>query len=127
MKQLTDNQIKKINSHLSKMNESQQDAYLQKLEEAFDLKGILSKFGSANGNLKKAQKQRDTLVKQIDKMIQIIGSNQSVQQEQKQADTQALVTLKQKLMNVNFEVQINEENAQPEEKSTKDEEPKKEA
>jgi len=122
MKEITEKQIEKINTYLSKMTESQQDRYVQKLEEAGIIQNILAKFGSPANNLKKLQKQKSDILKQLDGMIKAVSSAKApnVTPDQRQKDVQALVTLKQKVMNIDVNIQLNEtpdnqdENASPE-------------
>lgn len=122
MKEITEKQIEKINTYLSKMTESQQDKYVQKLEEAGIIQNILAKFGSPANNLKKLQKQKSDIIKQLDGMIKAVSSAKApnVTPDQRQKDVQALVTLKQKVMNIDVNIQLNEtpnnqnENASPE-------------
>lgn len=110
MKEITEKQIEKINNHLAKMNEAQQDVYVQKLEEAGIIQSILAKFGSPANNLKKLQKQKADIIKQLDGMIKAVGTAKApnVTQEQRQKDTQALVTLKQKVMSIDVNIQLDE-------------------
>lgn len=110
MKEITEKQIEKINNHLAKMTEAQQDIYVQKLEEAGIVQSILAKFGSPANNLKKLQKQKADIIKQLDGMIKAVGTAKApnVTPEQRQKDTQALVTLKQKVMNINVNIQLDE-------------------
>lgn len=104
------------------MTESQQDRYVQKLEEAGIIQNILAKFGSPANNLKKLQKQKSDILKQLDGMIKAVSSAKApnVTPDQRQKDVQALVTLKQKVMNIDVNIQLNEtpdnqdENASPE-------------
>lgn len=122
MKEITEKQIEKINTYLSKMTESQQDKYVQKLEEAGIIQNILAKFGSPANNLKKLQKQKSAIIKQLDGMIKAVSSAKApnVTPDQRQKDVQALVTLKQKVMNIDVNIQLNEtpnnqnDNASPE-------------
>ena len=122
MKEITEKQIEKINTYLSKMTESQQDKYVQKLEEAGIIQNILAKFGSPANNLKKLQKQKSDILKQLDGMIKAVSSAKApnVTPDQRQKDVQALVTLKQKVMNIDVNIQLNEtpnnqnDNASPE-------------
>lgn len=113
---ITEAQIEKINKHLERMTESQQDVYIQKLEEAGVIQNILSKFGSPSSNIKKLQKQKASIIKQLDGMIKAIGvaKPKGVTVEQKQADIKALTDLKQKVMNINMNVQLDDAVAQPE-------------
>jgi EAL domain-containing protein (putative c-di-GMP-specific phosphodiesterase class I) len=113
---VTEAQIEKINKHLERMTESQQDVYIQKLEEAGVIQNILSKFGSPSSNIKKLQKQKASIIKQLDGMIKAIGvaKPKGVTVEQKQADIKALTDLKQKVMNINMNVQLDDAVAQPE-------------
>lgn len=110
MKDITEKQIEKINIYMSKMTESQQDKYVQKLEEAGIIQNILAKFGSPANNLKKLQKQKSDVIKQIDGMIKAVSSAKApnVTPDQRQKDVQALVTLKQKVMNIDVNIQLNE-------------------
>ena len=110
MKDITEKQIEKINTYMSKMTESQQDKYVQKLEEAGIIQNILAKFGSPANNLKKLQKQKSDVIKQIDGMIKAVSSAKApnVTPDQRQKDVQALVTLKQKVMNIDVNIQLNE-------------------
>lgn len=110
MKDITEKQIEKINTYMSKMTESQQDKYVQKLEEAGIIQNILAKFGSPANNLKKLQKQKSDVIKQIDGMIKAVSSAKApnVTPVQRQKDVQALVTLKQKVMNIDVNIQLNE-------------------
>lgn len=110
MKDITEKQIEKINTYMSKMTESQQDKYVQKLEEAGIIQNILAKFGSPVNNLKKLQKQKSDVIKQIDGMIKAVSSAKApnVTPDQRQKDVQALVTLKQKVMNIDVNIQLNE-------------------
>lgn len=110
MKDITEKQIEKINTYLSKMTESQQDKYVQKLEEAGIIQNILAKFGSPANNLKKLQKQKSDVIKQIDGMIKAVSSAKApnVTPDQRQKDVQALVTLKQKVMSIDVNIQLNE-------------------
>ena len=110
MKDITDKQIERINGHLAKMTESQQDAYIQKLEEAGLIQGIFSKIGSPSNNIKKMQKQKDAIIKQIDGMIKAINASKAngITPEQKQKDAQALTELKQKIANINMNIQFDE-------------------
>lgn len=110
MKDITEKQIGKINTYMSKMTESQQDKYVQKLEEAGIIQNILAKFGSPANNLKKLQKQKSDVIKQIDGMIKAVSSAKApnVTPDQRQKDVQALVTLKQKVMNIDVNIQLNE-------------------
>ena len=114
MKHITEKQIDKINQHLSKMTEEQQDAYLQKLEEAGLINSILSKFGSAKNNLAKLQKQKTQISTQLNKMIQAINASQvqGISAEEKQRDVQALTNLKTKIDNLNLNIEISEEPAE---------------
>lgn len=109
MKELSNNQIEKINKHLSKMTEAQQDVYIQKLEEAGLLDKILGSFGSPSKNLEKLKKQRDATVQQINAMIKAIQSSTAVQdQNKKNADIQALQNILTELGNVNLDIKIDE-------------------
>ena len=110
MKDITEKQIEKINTYMSKMTESQQDKYVQKLEEAGIIQNILAKFGSPANNLKKLQKQKSDVIKQIDGMIKAVSSAKApnVTPDQRQKDVQALVTLKQKVMNIDVNIQLKE-------------------
>lgn len=110
MKDITEKQIEKINTYMSKMTESQQDKYVQKLEEAGIIQNILAKFGSPANNLKKLQKQKSDVIKQIDGMIKAVSSAKApnVTPDQRQKDVQALVTLKQKVMSIDVNIQLNE-------------------
>lgn len=110
MKEITEKQIEKINTYMSKMTESQQDKYVQKLEEAGIIQNILAKFGSPANNLKKLQKQKSDVIKQIDGMIKAVSSAKApnVTPDQRQKDVQALVTLKQKVMSIDVNIQLNE-------------------
>lgn len=110
MKEITEKQIEKINNHLAKMTEAQQDIYVQKLEEAGIVQSILAKFGSPANNLKKLQKQKADIIKQLDGMIKAVCTAKApnVTPEQRQKDTQALVTLKQKVMNIDVNIQLDE-------------------
>ena len=92
------------------MTESQQDVYIQKLEEAGVIQSILSKFGSPSSNIKKLQKQKASIIKQLDGMIKAISvaKPKSVTVEQKQADIKALTDLKQKVMGINMDVQLDD-------------------
>lgn len=110
MKNITEEQINKINGHLAKMTEAQQDLYMQKLEEAGVIQNILAKFGSPKNNLKKLLQQKATITKQIDAMIKVVSSSKAkgVTPEQINADVQALTNLRQKIDAINMNVQLDE-------------------
>lgn len=110
MKNITEEQIDKINGHLAKMTEAQQDVYMQKLEEAGVIQNILAKFGSPKNNLKKLVQQKATITKQIDAMIKVVSSSKAkgVTPEQINADVQALTNLRQKIDAINMNVQLDE-------------------
>lgn len=110
MKNITEEQINKINGHLAKMTEAQQDVYMQKLEEAGVIQNILAKFGSPKNNLKKLVQQKATITKQIDAMIKVVSSSKAkgVTPEQINADVQALTNLRQKIDAINMNVQLDE-------------------
>lgn len=110
MKNITEEQINKINGHLAKMTEAQQDVYMQKLEEAGVIQNILAKFGSPKNNLKKLLQQKATITKQIDAMIKVVSSSKAkgVTPEQINADVQALTNLRQKIDAINMNVQLDE-------------------
>lgn len=110
MKNITEEQINKINGHLAKMTEAQQDVYMQKLEEAGVIQNILAKFGSPKNNLKKLLQQKATITKQIDAMIKVVSSSKAkgVTPEQINADVQALTNLRQKIDTINMNVQLDE-------------------
>ena len=110
MKNITEEQINKINGHLAKMTEAQQDLYMQKLEEAGVIQNILAKFGSPKNNLKKLLQRKATITKQIDAMIKVVSSSKAkgVTPEQINADVQALTNLRQKIDAINMNVQLDE-------------------
>lgn len=109
MKELTNTQIEKINKHLSKMTEAQQDVYIQKLEEAGFLDKILGSIGSPKKNLEKLKKQQQVAIAQIDSMINAINASTAVQdQNQKNIDIQALQSIKDALNKVNLNIQLDE-------------------
>lgn len=110
MKNITEEQINKINGHLAKMTEAQQDVYMQKLEEAGVIQNILAKFGSPKNNLKKLLQQKATITKQIDAMIKVVSSSKAkgVTPEQINADVQALTNLRQKIDAINMNIQLDE-------------------
>ena len=110
MKNITEEQINKINGHLAKMTEAQQDVYMQKLEEAGVIQNILAKFGSPKNNLKKLLQQKATITKQIDAMIKVVSSSKAkgVTPEQINADVQALTNLRQKIDAIDMNVQLDE-------------------
>ena len=111
------------------MTEAQQDAYIQKLDEAGLIGNILAKFGSAKSNVAKLQKQKTQISAQIDKMIAAINASQvaGITPEQKQADVQALQNIKASVDKINVNIQVPEdqpaqensaEGAKPEEAAT---------
>ena len=111
MEQITEKQIAKINKHLSKMTETQQDAYIQKLDEAGLIGNILAKFGSAKNNVAKLQKQKAQISAQLDKMIAAVNASkaQGITPEQKQKDVQALQNIKAAVDKINVNIQVPED------------------
>lgn len=114
MKKITESQIDKINKYMERMNELQKDAYVYRLEEAGIIQSILAKFGSPASNLKKLQKQRTAIIKQLDNMIKVISVSKAknLTVQQKQDDIKALTDLKQKVLAIDLNVNF-PENTQP--------------
>ena len=111
MEQITEKQIAKINKHLSKMTEAQQDVYIQKLDEAGLIGNIIAKFGSVKSNVARLQKQKTQISAQIDKMIAAINASQvaGITPQQKQTDIDALQKIKAAVDNINVNIQVPED------------------
>lgn len=110
MEKLTENQIKRINNHMSKMTESQQDAYIKKLEEAGLIDKIMATFGSPKANINRLVKQRQASIKQLEAMKNVINSsnNPNTTPEVKQQDIAAIDAIIQKLNGIDLNIQIDE-------------------
>lgn len=75
MEKITENQLNRINGHMSKMTEHQQDVYIKKLEEAGLIDKILATFGSPKANINRLVKQRNAAIKQLEAMKNVINSS----------------------------------------------------
>lgn len=110
MEKITENQLNRINGHMARMTEHQQDVYIKKLEEAGLIDKILATFGSPKANINRLVKQRNAAIKQLEAMKNVINSskNPNATPQVKQQDIAAIDAIIQKINAINLNIQIDE-------------------